>query len=136
MELVIGGCYQGKLDYIKERLASENRPLGDAQICCPDTDTSLAHVRGEKICVLYGLHQYVKKYLQGEGLPILEQEVFRLLTENPKLIIICDEVGSGVVPILKEETCYREAVGRLLCSLAKHAEKVTRIMAGMPMRIK
>ena len=60
----------------------------------------------------------------------------KLLENNPEIIIICDEVGCGVVPIDRMESCYREAVGRILCYLAQRAEGMERIISGIPVRIK
>ena len=47
-----------------------------------------------------------------------------------------DEVGCGVVPVDKEERQYREAVGAAGQELAARAEKVYRVTAGIPVRIK
>ena len=59
-----------------------------------------------------------------------------LLTANPDLILICDEVGCGVVPIDPAQRAWREDVGRLCCRLAKRAERVERIFCGLPMTLK
>lgn len=50
--------------------------------------------------------------------------------------VTCDEVGSGVVPIEKEERVFREAVGRMCCYLAEQAETVIRFHCGIPVVIK
>lgn len=60
----------------------------------------------------------------------------RLCAEQPELVVVSDEVGSGVVPISKEERLWREAVGRALCVVAEHAESVTRVMCGIGVRLK
>ena len=56
--------------------------------------------------------------------------------EQPELVVVSDEVGSGVVPMSKEERLWREAVGRALCVVAEHAESVTRVMCGIGVRLK
>ena len=60
----------------------------------------------------------------------------RLCAEQPELVVVSDEVGSGVVPISKEERLWREAVGRALCVVAEHAESVMRVMCGIGVRLK
>ena len=53
-----------------------------------------------------------------------------------KEVIICNEVGCGLVPIQAEERQRREAVGRLCCQLAERAEAVYRISCGLAIRLK
>ena len=53
-----------------------------------------------------------------------------------KEVVICDEVGSGVIPLEKERRLGREATGRLCCRLAKEAERVVRLVCGIPTVIK
>ena len=53
-----------------------------------------------------------------------------------KEVVICDEVGSGVIPIDKGQRLGREATGRLCCRLAARAERVVRLVCGIPTVIK
>ena len=53
-----------------------------------------------------------------------------------KEVVVCDEVGSGVIPLEKARRLGREATGRLCCQLAKEAAKVVRLVAGIPTVIK
>lgn len=50
---------------------------------------------------------------------------------NPDIILICDEVGGGIVPLKKEDRIYREAVGRTLCCAVKKSDRVERVMCGI-----
>ena len=50
--------------------------------------------------------------------------------------ICCDEVGLGVVPVDFAEREFRDEVGRALCALAKRAERVFRVIAGIGQRIR
>lgn len=59
-----------------------------------------------------------------------------LIKNNPDIIFICDEVGNGIVPIEKSERDYRECVGRVLCVLAKEADRVERVHCGIGQVIK
>ena len=53
-----------------------------------------------------------------------------------KEAVICAEVGSGVIPISAEDRRFREATGRLCVQLAKRADCVVRVVAGIPTVIK
>lgn len=53
-----------------------------------------------------------------------------------KEIVICNEVGSGVIPIDTQERTGREATGRLCVRLAQNARCVVRMVSGIPMVIK
>ena len=53
-----------------------------------------------------------------------------------KAVVICNEVGSGVMPIEWQERAGREATGRLCVRLAQQAECVVRMVSGIPMVIK
>lgn len=50
---------------------------------------------------------------------------------NPDIILICDEVGGGIVPLKKEDRIYREAVGRALCCAVNKSDRVERVMCGI-----
>ena len=54
----------------------------------------------------------------------------------PHGIVICDELGCGVVPMDYEDRAWRERTGRLLCDLAAKATRVDRVFCGIPMRLK
>ena len=57
--------------------------------------------------------------------PLLEKE-----------LVLCCEVGSGVIPLAREDRIFRETTGRLCVKLAKEAESVVRMVAGIPVCIK
>lgn len=126
MELYIGGYCQGKLDYVK----GLKQITGEEEIafggCCSEEETF------EKP-VLYRLHELIRRLLgQGKDVRLFLDE---LLRKNPEVIIICDEVGMGVVPFEKEDRIYRECVGRSCCLLAKRADRVERVICGIGSRL-
>jgi adenosyl cobinamide kinase/adenosyl cobinamide phosphate guanylyltransferase len=53
-----------------------------------------------------------------------------------KEVVICNEVGAGIIPASRVERESREATGRLCCQLAQHADRVVRLTAGIPIVIK
>ena len=72
--------------------------------------------------------------LSGNGCP--EEEISGLLDAYGDCIIICDEVGNGIVPAGSAEREYRERVGRILILLAQRAEEVERVICGIGQKIK
>ena len=83
----------------------------------------------------------------GSSLPVFCQ-LEQVLREDPSLadalleplcekeLVLCCEVGSGVIPISREERQAREATGRLCVRLAQRADAVVRMVAGIPTAIK
>ena len=53
-----------------------------------------------------------------------------------KEVVICNEVGSGVIPADRAERIGREATGRLCVLLAQKAHCVVRMVSGIPTVIK
>ena len=51
-------------------------------------------------------------------------------------MIVSDEIGSGIVPIDQNDRLWRETVGRALCTIARQAEQVIRVVCGIGVRIK
>lgn len=80
--------------------------------------------------LVYALHELVRADLSAGREPMA-----RLASLRGK-IVVCDEVGCGVIPLFGEDRAWREAVGRLCCALAAEADTVVRVCAGLPQVIK
>ena len=57
--------------------------------------------------------------------------IMEIISKNPEVILISDEIGYGIVPFDKEERFYRELTGRIMCEVAKKANSVERIICGI-----
>ena len=124
MRLVIGGRASGKLAYVKSLGYRED------EIC----DGAAAPMEALFHCpVIYRLHEAVRRWMQSGG--ELQAPEEKLMSCRPE-IVVCDEVGAGIVPLDPFEREYREAVGRLCCQLAGEAEAVVRLYCGIPSVIK
>lgn len=53
-----------------------------------------------------------------------------------KEVVICNEVGSGIIPVDRNRRLGREATGRLCVLLAQEASCVVRMVCGIPTVIK
>lgn len=129
MKLVIGGAYQGKLDYV---LSSYN--INIENVFNGAEDKLLGEVNGKKVEVIYNFHLYIRRGLEAST--NVFEEIKEFIKENKNIIIISNEVGYGIVPMTKFEREYREMVGRICCYLSKEAEEVIRITCGIGRRIK
>ena len=67
---------------------------------------------------------------------ISSEQAKTFFQQQPDVVILCDEVGSGVVPLAEEDRTWRERVGRTCCALAERASCVVRIWCGIPMVLK
>lgn len=113
MILIIGGRGAGKKTYARQ-LGFSDRDFGNSV----DDDSP----------VLVDLHDFLRSYIRIE-----EDFVDKA---QKKAIIICSEVGCGVVPMDPEERRWRDLVGRTCALLAARADKVVRLCCGIPQIIK
>lgn len=109
MKLYIGGAYQGQAE-----LAQEENPEAP----------------------LYrDFHETIRNAVLADGWdPLAFAEQF--CQDHPDAVVIANEVGAGVVPMAAEDRAFREAVGRVLCVIARNAEQVTRCVCGIGVRLK
>ena len=120
--LLIGGAWQGK-----RALAARLFGLTDADFVCGETCTADELVSAKAVD---GLHRYVRRLLAAGG------DTDGLLQMLDGKIVLCDEIGCGVVPFEKAQDDWREKTGRLCCDLAERAELVIRVHAGIGQTIK
>ena len=113
MILILGGAASGKRTYL-ESLGYKPEDIADGVL-----DDKKA---------LYGLEKLVAAD------PERAEALLPALLE--KEAVACCEVGSGVIPMHYEQRRAREATGRLCVQLAAQADKVVRLVAGIPTLIK
>lgn len=123
MVLIIGGAYQGKLDYA---LASYGE--GSVYRCADEPSADLS------ADIIDGFHRLVLAQLRN-GVDTREY-ILKNLDALKSKIIISDDISCGVVPIDPEMRQWREAAGRSLALLAGHADEVVRVFCGLGSRIK
>lgn len=116
MNLIIGGAGQGKLACALKLTGLD--------------ETAVSNHPADIRPIVTGLETWLRG--TDDPWPTLEQ----LLTVRPDVTIICDEVGSGVVPMAKEDRIWRERVGRTCCALAERADRVIRVYCGIPTVLK
>ena len=126
MILIIGGSYQGKLDYARQRFG-----LADDEIqICGEATSALDFSRR---CVAY-IDRFALNRVRSDSEPA------DALGTDPSLyrdiIFIANDISGGVVPMDPMLRAWREACGRLNMKLAGQANEVWRLFCGIPQRIK
>ena len=115
MILVIGGVASGKRTFALS-LGFTEKDLADAVL--------------DEGPVIYNAQRLVAQLGPEGDIAALAQSL------SAKDVVICDEVGSGVVPIEKDARLYRENVGRLCEQLTTRATAVVRVVCGIPVWLK
>ena len=124
MRIITGGAFQGKRAFAEKLYPGVE--WTDGGRCALDEIRTCRAV--------YGFHEFVKRWLeQGKN---WEELASLMLEENRDLILICDEIGCGLVPVDAFEREYRESTGRVMNALAVQAERVDRVVCGIGRRIK
>lgn len=121
MILIIGGAYQGKRGYAKKRYGLDENDIIEGD--------DMQNISSAKCIGRF--EKFV--YENGEN---AVKAAEKLLTENPEVIIIMTEIGSGIIPLDKTERRRRELAGQTGCFLAERAEIVIRMTCGIPQLLK
>ena len=129
MKLIIGGYAQGKLNYAVTKYNVAEDHVFESVLPSSEEAEKL-----EGAVIVSSLHKWIKKRIKEGGRP--EEEISAFVKKNANVIIICDEIGNGIVPMDPFERVYRERTGRILVKLAKDAEEVERVVCGIAQMIK
>ena len=126
MILIIGGSYQGKLDFARQRFQLAEDEI---QVCTEDTDA----LDFSRRCIAYIDRFALNRVRSGF-------EPADVLGTDPGLykdvIFIANDVSGGVVPMDPTLRAWREACGRMNLKLAKASDEVWRLFCGIPQRLK
>ena len=126
MILIIGGSYQGKLDFARQRFQLAEDEI---QVCTEDTDA----LDFSRRCIAY-----IDRFALNRVRSGFEPE--DALGTDPGLykdvIFIANDVSGGVVPMDPTLRAWREACGRMNLKLAKASDEVWRLFCGIPQRVK
>ena len=126
MQLVTGGAFQGKKEYVKQEFGLKQEEMTDGGTAAYE---DIFHCR-----CMYHFHEWIKNRIQEEkDLTGLEEE---LSEKNPDLILITNELGNGLVPIDAFDRKYRETSGRVCTKIAGKCNRVIRVLCGIGMVIK
>lgn len=125
MKLIIGGKSQGKLEFV---LKNFDVPLNEVVRSDQGSIDMLYRSR-----VVDQVHLLIRQMTKEEE---CIESINKIIERNPDVIFICDEIGYGIVPVNEEERKYRERVGRTMCTVAKEADEVIRVICGIGQKLK
>ncbi len=114
MILIVGGLASGRRSYV--------RSLGF-------TDADMSHDAGDDCAVLLEAQDLVQ---DAQSNP---HAIAKSLAAH-KRVVVCRDVGSGIVPVHADERAWRERAGELSRELAKGADTVVRMTCGIPQFLK
>ena len=120
MILIIGGAWQGKLDFVKENFGVTQADIHT----CGGGDVDFS-----KRCV-YKIEEFTFSHPDPVGYFRANREAWE------RSILICEDIFCGVVPMGAENRAWRQKTGRLCQYLAGEAERVSRIFCGLEQRLK
>ena len=120
MVLIIGGTYQGKLDFAKHRFGITEK---DIHSC------TAGEIDFSRRCIYR-----IEVFSYHHPDPIGYFKANRECWENS--ILICDDIFCGVVPMGEGNRAWRQKTGRLCRYLAAEASQVSRIFCGLEQRLK
>lgn len=124
MVLIIGGAYQGKLDYAKAAFSIAD----DEVFACDGVEIDFS-----RRCI-YRIEEFTLACVLENNDPT---EYFRSRREMWKdSILICQDIFCGVVPLGAEIRAWRQATGRLCRYLSGEAAQVSRLFCGLEQRLK
>ena len=126
MIFVTGGCFQGKQQWVLQNCQVQPFLVADGAVCSMEAIKSAG--------VLDHFHLLVRRWMEAGKIPADETE--KILSDNLDIVIITDEIGSGIVPLDVKEREWREVHGRICCQLAGRADAVFRVIAGIGQKIK
>jgi len=125
MIVVTGGAFQNKTKFASGLTGIDEHEFLVGGTCGAEALFQARAVRS--------FHLLVRRLLSG-GTDI-EAYCEQLFIRNPRIVIVTDEIGCGVVPSGREERRWREAAGRAVCILAEHSDAVYRVLCGIGRRI-
>ena len=126
MKFIIGGSYQGKLEFAREAFSLED---SDIFICMAETDA----IDFSKKCIAY-IDKYALNRIRAGKEPA---DAFKdHMCELAEAVIISNDVSCGIVPIDTDLRAWREACGRMNNYLAREADEVWRLFCGLPQKLK
>ena len=118
MILIIGGAYQGKLDFARDVLGA----------------SEIYTCTGPEIDFSRGCIDKIEEFTAHHPDPVAYFEANRGLWRDS--ILILQDIFCGVVPMGAENRAWRQRTGRLAQYLTREADRVSRIFCGLEQRLK
>lgn len=127
MILIIGGAYQGKLEFALEKFGLRENDVFDCNEQYDKINTDKKIVDNIDKLIL-------KLVYQGKN----EQEILMQIDDvvANAMIVVYTDPSQGIVPLKKEDRDFREIAGRIMTRLSAKSQEVYRVFCGLPLRLK
>ncbi|MCR5182291.1 MAG: bifunctional adenosylcobinamide kinase/adenosylcobinamide-phosphate guanylyltransferase [Clostridia bacterium] len=126
MVLIIGGAYQGMLEYALEKTHYRSTDVYNCTRDKVDIDFSKR--------ILNNVEEICYACLEADRNPVKFMAARRSKWANS--VIILNDISCGLVPMDPKDRAAREAASRLAIYLVGEADAVIRVFAGIGKRIK
>lgn len=126
MVLIIGGAYQGMLEYALEKTHYRTQDVFDCTRDRVEIDFSKK--------VLNNVEEICYACLKAERDPVKYMAARR--SKWAGSVLIMNDISCGLVPMDTVDRAYRESASRLAIYLVNEADAVIRVFAGIPKRLK
>ena len=120
MILIIGGAFQGKLDWAREAYGITD---ADLYTC------TAGEIDFSRRCI-YKIEEFTAWHED----PVAYFEAHREQWQDS--ILILQDIFCGVVPMGQENRAWRQRTGRLAQYLSRNAAQVSRVFCGLEQRLK
>lgn len=120
MILIVGGSYQGKLDYARSTFDLTDNDI----FTCTDSQIDFS-----KRCI-----DHIERFTYAN--PDALDYFLAHRDQWKDSVLICQDIFCGVVPMGADMRAWRQATGRLCQYLSKEASQVSRIFCGLEQRLK
>ncbi len=124
MKLIIGGAYQGKLDFAKETFSLREEDV----FTCHDAEIDFSAKCIDK------LEEFTYACTQNGTDPLDYMKAHKEQWQDS--ILICQDIFCGVVPLGADLRAWRQDTGLLCQYLSREAESVSRIFCGLEQKLK
>lgn len=124
MKMYIGGANQGQLAFAQKEVS--DILWIDGKTCSYE---EIEYCGG-----IYDFHEYMKR-MMSDGIST-DDLAKKIISSNPNIVIVSDEIGYGLVPIDRFLREYREQTGRICTALAAYSDSVIRVVMGIGIKIK
>ncbi len=125
MILVFGGAYQGKKEFVANKFGYT---LDDMFQCSEKEEIDFSKE------VITDLENYILGAIRRDENPL--QFVNANKSKLKDKIIVITDVGSGIVPVSKEQRLFRDNVGKVTQILSRDSKEVYRVFCGIGEKLK
>lgn len=127
MVFVIGGAYQGKLDFVLDKFNLEKSDVFNCTEQCDEIYTDKK--------ILNNIDKLVLKFVyEGKNEEEIKTQINDILANA--MVVIYTDHSQGIVPLKKEDRAFREISGRIMTDLAFKSKEVYRVFCGIPQQLK